>query len=137
MTTNEVFPRPLTHTEEALLRFMLGVAGDDVEPLRARVADLWVTGLCPCGCPTVLLAPHGDLRDPEADEAEALFTETVTKPGASTIPHELLLFVHPTGWPSSLELVTHGDATPTEFPPVEVFDPPQRYDRPGRDVARI
>lgn len=132
-TLIDVLPRPLTHTEEALLRFMLGVAGDDVEPLCARVADLWVTGLCPCGCPTVLLAPHGDLRDPEA---EALFTETVTKPGASTI-HELLLFVHPTGWPSSLELVTHGGATPTEFPPVEVFDPPQRYDRPGRDVARI
>ncbi len=81
-----------------------------------------------------ILARHGDLHDPEA---EAVFTETVTKPGAFAIPHELLLFVHPTGWPSSLELVTHGDATPTEFPPVEVFDPPQRYDRPGRDVARI
>ncbi len=111
---------------------MLTVDGDDVEPLLARVAELWVTGLCPCGCPTVLLAPRGDLHD---SEAEALFTETVTNTGAFATPHELLLFVHPSGWPSSLELVTYGDATPTEFPPADVFDPPQRYDRPGRDGA--
>ena len=132
-TLIDVLPRPLTHTEEELLRFMLGVAGDDVEPLCTSRGPVGDGSLCPCGCPTVLLAPHGDLHDPEA---EALFTETVTKPGASTI-HEVLLFVHPTGSPSSLEFVTHGGATPTEFPPVEVFDPPQRYDRPGRDADFI
>ncbi len=90
-----------------------------------------VTCLCECGCPTILLALRGTQHEPQA---ESLFAETWTRPGAFEIPHELLLFVHPDGWPFSLELVTYGDATPTEFPPAEVFDPPQRYDRPGRDT---
>jgi len=111
--------------ESALLRFMLSLDGDDVVRVTSHIPGLWVTGLCPCGCPTILLAPHGEAQDAQA---EVLFTETWTKTGVYDIPHELLLFTHPGGWPSSLELVTYGDAIPTGFPALEAFDPPRRRD---------
>ncbi len=60
-------------------------------------------GSLPVWCPTILLAPRGKQHEPQA---ESLFSETRTRPDIYEIPHELQLFVHPDGWPSSLELVT-------------------------------
>ena len=42
------YPRPLSNREAEILRFMLGVDDDRLDPLREQAASAVVTGMCTC-----------------------------------------------------------------------------------------
>lgn len=50
------YPRALSDREAEILRFMLGVDDDRLDPLREQAASAVVTGMCTCGCATIHLA---------------------------------------------------------------------------------
>ena len=111
-------PRQINATERAVLVRLLGGDSDDATSLREQLPGLTVVGHCDCGCPTI-----------DFDTAAASPTATsrpVSLEGTATTapgepPIEILMF-ETDGLLSSLELVSYGDHTRADWPPVESIE---------------
>ncbi|HSS36167.1 MAG TPA: hypothetical protein VLR93_07815 [Patescibacteria group bacterium] len=122
--TTEVFPRPLTESEHAILDHMLAVDDARLEPLRRQATTVTVVGRCSCGCASIELEVDR-LHASRAVDLCSPVTETSTQ-HARDYPdpdyRELILFLDD-GWLSYLEIVFYiGDAV-REFPPADRFGP--------------
>jgi hypothetical protein len=122
MSGSSESPRPLSRREAAVLAFALSPDDPRLEPLRRQAEVVTVTGNWGC-CATI------DLSVDRSRAAAApglcspvIETATVEKEPAERC-HRLLLFLDDEGWLKTLEIV-HYAGNPTEFPPVEDFEPP-------------
>jgi hypothetical protein len=109
----------MTDAERAVLEFLLGVEFPDVEALRDQARHAQVTGLCPCGCPTFSLSVDQSLA-PQAQTAGQIVSADLVD---ADEPFGLLLFTG-YGWLEAVELVWFGEAPPSTFPELSLFDPP-------------
>jgi hypothetical protein len=114
-----VDPRLLTDAEAAVLRFMLASDFPGFEQLRAQAATARVVGRCGCGCASI------DIAVDRANTPPALDAPTgVAATAASRDPRVTHLMLWVDGaYLSGLEL-SWLDMT-EEFPPPEMFDPPE------------
>jgi hypothetical protein len=111
----------MTEEERAVVDFLLGGEFPGVESLREQARHAKVTGLCGCGCPTFSLLVDKSLaaQAPTATPGQYVSADAVS----TDEPFRLLLFTE-RGWLEAVELVWFGDAPPSTFPDLSVFDPP-------------
>ncbi|HMJ00053.1 MAG TPA: alpha/beta fold hydrolase [Gaiellaceae bacterium] len=133
-----MFPRPLTSRERETLDFLLSRDFPGRQALCEQASMAVVTGGCTCGCPTIDLAvddpteaPRAEVRDRQPVHASTRVRESFEN------AFELLLFVDD-GLLSMLE-VTYYDTVPSEFPSVDLFEPPQpaELDAPGFEMNEL
>ena len=111
----------MTEEERGVVDFLLGANFPGVESLREQARHAKVTGLCGCGCPTFGLLVDKSLaaQAPTATPGQYVSADVVS----TDEPFGLLLFTE-RGWLTSVELVWYGDAPPSTFPDLSLFDPP-------------
>ena len=120
---SEAYPRPLSDREAETLRFMLSPDDPQLVPLREQAEVAVVEDMCPCGCATIDLAVDRERARPAPGLHSAVVNAWTPQFDPSKGPHELILFLEH-GWLSSLEVVYYTNDPPTEFPPIDRFDPP-------------
>jgi len=115
----EIEERPLTSAEAAALSFVLSGDFPGVEELQAQAPTARVIGVCGCGCPTIHLA---------VDEANTPPALTAVPGVVASVTSRDPRYTHLMVWVegdhlSSLEL-SWIEGPPSEFPPLDHFDPP-------------
>jgi hypothetical protein len=112
----------MTEEERAVLDFLLGGEFPGVEPLREQARHAKVTGLCGCGCRTFSLFVDKSLAEqaPTATPGQYVRADAVYP---TDEPFSLLLFTG-RGWLEAVELVWYGEAPPSTFPDLSLFDTP-------------
>jgi hypothetical protein len=110
-------PRPISASEQAVLDHVLGGGSPEALRLRQQVPSLVAVARCDCGCPTIEFDTPGAASDavsfPLDVEGQVLGRDDEP-------PVDILVFVRD-GRLSSLELVSYGDGTPSEWPPVDLI----------------
>jgi len=128
-----LFPRPLTERELATLRFMLSVPDGRLDPLRSQVPFTTVVGRCPCPCASIELSVDRSQATAAQGLGERPAVSTVgQEPGNELNTYFLMVWLDK-GWLSSLE-VAYIEHLPTEFPPLELFEPP-KIDEPSTEES--
>ena len=81
--------------------------------------------MCSCGCPTFGVSVDRS----RAGQATTLAPRQIVaaNPISTDEPYGLLLFTAD-GWLESVELVWYGDAPPSRFPDLSLFEPPVARD---------
>jgi hypothetical protein len=124
VANGDAYPRPLTEREQRILRFLLSVDAPGVDALRQQASVATVVGRCPCGCATIYLsvdrsaAPQSSIRRSPAIDTQRPLTDDPEQ------VNDLILFLDD-GWLERVEIVHYGETPPEEFPPPDVFLPPQ------------
>ena len=113
-------PRPLTKAESASLGFMLSGDFPGVEQLREQAETALVMRRCVCGCPSIDIAVDRANTPPARHARPGVAAEARSRDERYT---HLLLWVDG-GYLDGLELSWL--ERPDEFPPTELFDPPER-----------
>jgi len=124
-------PRRPTAAEQAVLDHL--VAHVDCPELTDQAASAWVTGVCECGCPSVLLRSDAPALTPETMTRLSSFGRSdwfsidytrvdETAPPSGGPVSMLQVIVHVTGGSLSNLEIYAGDGVAVDLPPPETLD---------------
>ena len=123
----DIYPRPLTERERAVLAFMLSVDEPRLDALREQARSAFVAEPWEDGCASIDLGVdrrHAPRSDVGTAGYDTLVVETRSDGTEPRVPYELLLFVRD-GWLKSIEIVHYVPGeVPVELPPPTALEDP-------------
>ncbi len=127
------FPRALTRHERATLDFILSVDDDRLGPLREQATTATAVAGCQCPCASIDFAVDR-ARGNRSDQLPnfEITTAAVVNPDKNEV-YFLSLFIR-RGWLSLLD-ISYIDVVPEEFPPIDIWDPPQISEHAAYDPS--